>query len=99
MGKIVKGALKIIGVVAAVGLTIATGGAGSPSLLASLIGVSAASVLPAAIVVGLGLLNAALAPRSPKVPTAHRDRLYTSIDPTTPRKIVFGTTAMRIDIR
>ena len=53
----------------------------------------------AAITIGLSLLNAALAPKSPKVSAAQRDRLFATIDPSTPRKSVLGATAMATDIR
>lgn len=52
-----------------------------------------------AITIGLSLLNAALAPKAPKVSPAQRDRLFATIDPSAPRKIVFGSTAMATDIR
>ena len=58
--------------------------------------------LPAALVaVGAGIGASALAKR-PKSPQASResiDRLNASIDPRTPRKMVFGQTAMATDIR
>lgn len=52
-----------------------------------------------AITAGLSLASAALAPKAPKVSQAQRERLYATIDPSTPRKIVFGQTAMATDIR
>lgn len=52
-----------------------------------------------AITVGLSLLSTALAPKNPKVSPAQRDRLFATIDPSAPRKIVFGSTAMATDIR
>lgn len=52
-----------------------------------------------AITIGLSLLSTALAPKNPKVSPAQRDRLFATIDPSAPRKIVFGSTAMATDIR
>ncbi|MBX4388517.1 hypothetical protein K4H03_20710, partial [Mycobacterium tuberculosis] len=52
-----------------------------------------------AITAGLSLASAALAPKAPKVSPAQRERLYATIDPSAPRKIVFGQTAMATDIR
>jgi hypothetical protein len=94
MGSVVKGVVKVVGFVAAVALAIPTGGT---SLLAVTLGVS--SMAAAGIVVGLSLLNVALAPRAPKVPSSARDRLYATVDPSTPRKTVFGRTALATDIR
>lgn len=37
--------------------------------------------------------------KKPQVSSSQRDRLYATIDPSTPRKIVFGSTAMATDIR
>jgi hypothetical protein len=38
-------------------------------------------------------------PKSPQASAADRDRLFANIDPRTPRKIVYGRTAMATDIR
>jgi hypothetical protein len=97
MGKVVKGVVKVAGAVAAIALAIPSGGS-SLSLLAATLSVT--NIAAAAITVGLGLLNAALAPRAPKIPSAARDRLYATVDPSTPRKTVFGgPTAMSVVIR
>lgn len=58
--------------------------------------------LPAALVaVGAGIGASALAkrPKTPQVSRESIDRLNASIDPRTPRKMVFGQTAMATDIR
>ncbi len=51
------------------------------------------------ITIGLSLLDRALAPKSPGVSAAQRDRLLTSLDPLTPRKMVLGITAAATDLR
>ena len=91
MGKIVK----IVAVIAAVALAIPTAGG---SLLAVGLGVSALAAT--GIVLGLTVAGALLAPKAPKIPSAQRDRLYSTIDPGTPRKIALGgPTALANDIR
>lgn len=95
-----KKVLKVVSVVAAVALAIPSGG--SSLLVAGLagIGVTVSAIGATAIVAGLtiasGLLNK---PKSPPVSPATQSRLNTSIDPRTPRKMVFGRTAMAVDIR
>lgn len=88
--------LKVAAVVAGIALAIPSGGT---SLLAVGLGVS--SLAATAIVVGLTLASSLLAPKpkAPKTSPADRDRLFASIDPSTPRKIVYGHTAMATDIR
>ena len=92
MSKVVK----ILATVAAVALAIPTGGT---SLLAYGLGVS--SVAATAIVVGLTVGASLLAkrPKAPRTPPESIERLNASIDPRTPRKMVFGITAMATDIR
>jgi len=91
MGKVVR----IVALVAAVALAIPTGGT---SLLAAGLGVSALAA--SAIVLGLTVAGTLLTPKAPKIPNAQRDRLYSTIDPGTPRKMALGgPTALANDIR
>lgn len=92
MGKIVK----VVAVIAAVALAIPTGGG---SLLAVGLGVSALAAT--GIVLGLTVAGALLTkPKAPQIPNAQRDRLFSTIDPGTPRKIAYGgPTALGNDIR
>jgi len=96
MGKV----LTVIGtVVAVVGLAIVTGGAAAGlgiSLATSAFGVSAGTLL--AVGAGLSVLGG-LATKSPKISSANADRTSVNIDPRTPRKIIFGHTAMATDLR
>lgn len=46
----------------------------------------------------MSIIGAAVS-KNPKVSSAQRDRLFATIDPSAPRKIVFGSTAMATDIR
>ncbi|MES2783015.1 MAG: hypothetical protein V4657_09480 [Pseudomonadota bacterium] len=48
---------------------------------------------------GISIASGALKKGPPKASPADRSRLISTIDPRTPRKIVFGTTAMANDIR
>jgi len=52
-----------------------------------------------AIGASLALSTASMALFGPKVPKTQISRLNVSLDPSTPRKIVFGTTAMPLDLR
>lgn len=92
MAKVVR----ILSFAAAIALAIPTGGT---SLLATALGVS--SLAATAIVAGLSIGSSLLAkrPKAPRASPATLDRLNASIDPRTPRKIVFGRTAMATDIR
>lgn len=95
MGKIVRTVVKIAAVVGAVALAIPSGGT---SLLAAGLGIS--SLAASGIVLGLTVAGALLAPKAPKIPNAQRDRLYSTIDPGTPRKMALGgPTALANDIR
>ncbi len=56
----------------------------------------------AGVAIGLvatSLVGKLLGPKAPKIPQANKDRLYSTIDPSTPRKIAFGKTALAADIR
>lgn len=53
-----------------------------------------------AITVGLAVAGEVFKPKAPKIPSAQRERLYSTIDPGAPRKIVLGgATALANDIR
>lgn len=106
MGKVVKG-LALAAVF--VGLAFATGGA---SVLAAGATAAAGSTVIAgvAFTAGLGSMFLGMAAAAiltgisqqffgPKVPRSQLSRLNVSLDPTTPRKAVFGTTAMPLDLR
>ncbi|MBD2842714.1 phage tail protein [Erythrobacter rubeus] len=83
--------LKVVGAVAGVAAAAVTGGL-SLGLSASLLaGVSTAATLGASLL--------AKKPRAPQASPADRDRLIANIDTRTPRKIVYGRTAMATDIR
>jgi len=95
MGKVVRTVVKIVSVAAAVALAIPSGGT---SLLAAGLGVSALAA--SGIVLGLAVAGTLLTPKAPKIPNAQRDRLYSTIDPGTPRKMALGgQTALANDIR
>lgn len=96
LGKVIKKVVKIGAIVAGIALAIPTGGT---SLLATTLGVSALGA--AAIAGGLALASSLLSskPKAPQNSPADRDRLFANIDPNTPRKIVYGRTAMATDIR
>jgi hypothetical protein len=91
----VKKLIKVVAVVAAVALAIPSGGT---TLLAAGLGVSAvaATAIVAGLMVASSLLNK---PKIPPISQAALSRLNVSIDPRTPRKIVFGETAMACDLR
>lgn len=93
MGKVVRTVVSVAAIVAGVALAIPSGGT---SLLAVKLGIS--GLAAAALSVGLSLASTFLRP-SPKVPRSQLSRLNVSLDPSTPRKAVFGTTAMPLDIR
>ena len=106
MGKVLKGvALAAV----FVGLAFATGGA---SVLAAGATAAASSTVIAGVAfsAGLGSMFLGLAVSSiltgvmgqflgPKTPKTQLSRLNVSLDPSTPRKVVFGTTAMPLDLR
>ena len=95
MGKV----LKTISMVAAIGaLVIASGGLALFGTTAgvSLFGVSAATLTLVSL--GAGIASTLLTP-TPKAPKSQLSRLNVSLDPSTPRKAVLGTTAMPLDLR
>ena len=95
MGKV----LKTIAMVAAMGaLIVSTGGLALFGTTAgiTLFGVSAATLTLVSL--GAGIAATLLTP-NPKIPGTQMSRLSVGLDPSTPRKAVFGTTAMPLDIR
>jgi hypothetical protein len=91
--------LKTIAMVAAVGaLIVATGGLALFGTTAgiTLFGISAGTLTLVSL--GAGIMATLLTPR-PKLPPTQISRLNVSLDPSTPRKVVFGTTAMPLDMR
>lgn len=93
MGKVVRTVVSVAAIVAGVALAIPSGGT---SLLAVKLGIS--GMAAAALSVGLSLASSFLRP-SPRTPRSQLSRLNVSLDPNTPRKAVFGTTAMPLDLR
>lgn len=91
MGKI----LKPLAIVAAIAVNVIPGV--GQVLSAGII----AAVTSAGITAALGLAASVLGlgPKSPEVSPANRDRLFANVDPATPRKLIFGRTAMATDIR
>ncbi len=68
--------------------------------IAAAIGVNAITAgTIAAVGASLALSTASMALFGPKVPKTQISRLNVSLDPSTPRKVVFGTTAMPLDLR
>lgn len=96
-----KKVLKVVAIVAAVALAIPTAG-GSSLLVAGFaaVGATISAVAATAIVAGLTIASSLLnKPKVPSVSQASLSRLSVSIDPRTPRKIIFGDTAMAADLR
>lgn len=92
-------ALKTISLIAAMGaLIVATGGLALFGTTAgiTLFGVSAGTLTLVSL--GAGIMSTLLTPK-PKLPPSQISRLNVSLDPSTPRKVVFGTTAMPLDMR
>lgn len=91
--------LKTIALVAAMGaLIVTTGGIALFGTTAgiTLFGISASTLTLVSL--GAGILSTLLTPR-PKLPPSQLSRLNVGLDPSTPRKVVFGTTAMPLDLR
>lgn len=93
MGKVVK----VLGVIAGVAAIVATGGlgAGLAAAVTGALGMGAATI--GLIATGLTISSSLLSkrPKAPKTSPEALDRLNASIDPRTPRKMVFGITAGR----
>ena len=90
MGKVVKGLLVAA---AFVGLAIATGGI---SIGATMI-ISKGAMIAMGVTMALSTVAGAVF--APKMPKSQLSRLNISLDPSTPRKAAFGTTAMPLDLR
>ncbi|HSG61956.1 MAG TPA: phage tail protein [Pseudomonadales bacterium] len=91
MGKTVKGLL-IAAVVIGISFLIPPAG----------IAIGTATITSGAILaagVTMALSTVAMAAFGPKIPKTQASRLNVSLDPSTPRKAVFGTTAMPLDLR
>lgn len=85
-------------VAAIVGIGAAVGATAIATTLTS-IGITIAASTIAAVGISLALASVASALMGPKVPESQLSRLNVSLEPTTPRKMVFGTTAMNLDLR
>lgn len=91
MGKAVGKVLKVVAVVASIAAAVPTFGAS--------LGLSAALLTGISVAAALGSSLLAPKPKTPQVSSASADRLFANIDARTPRKIVFGRTAMATDVR
>lgn len=92
---------KVLKIVAGIGLAFLAPYA-APLLVASGVAAGvAAAVTTAVMAVGasMALSSASALLFGPKVPRTQLSRLNVSLDPSTPRKITFGTTAMPLDLR
>jgi len=78
---------------AIIGLAVVTGGVS----VAGTVIISKGAMI--AMGVTMALSTAAAAAFAPKAPKTQLSRLNVSLDPSTPRKAVFGTTAMPLDLR
>lgn len=68
--------------------------------IAAAIGIKAITAATvAAVGASIALSTASMALFGPKIPKTQISRLNVSLDPSTPRKAVFGTTAMPLDLR
>lgn len=87
MSKVIKPLATVIGTVAAIGAALT--GVGIIPLLG--IGISLST-----IAAGAGLVAAAVTmfSKKPAPPSEARDRLFATLDPSAPRKIMFGETAV-----
>ncbi len=92
MGKTIKGLL-VAAVIIGVSFLIPPAGIG----IAAGMTVTSGAIL--AMGVTMALSTVAMAAFAPKAPKSQLSRLNVSLDPSTPRKAVFGTTAMPLDLR
>ena len=76
---------------------IVGGGKGALQGLTNLATAFFGGPMASALAISSSLLSSS--PKSPRTSPADRDRLFANIDPRTPRKIVYGRTAMATDIR
>lgn len=93
MGKVVKGLLVAAAFIAVAVLAIPTGG------LSLGLGLTITKGMVIAIGATMALSTVSTALFGPKAPKTQLTRLNVSLDPITPRKTVFGTTAMPLDLR
>ncbi|WP_202189648.1 hypothetical protein, partial [Blastomonas sp. CCH1-A6] len=101
MSKVLKIAAAVVGAAA---IIVATGGAGIGFLGAAAAGLatagfSAGALLTVAGALSIGSSLLAKKPKAPSVNAANIDRLNSTIDLRTPRKIVWGDTAGANDVR
>jgi hypothetical protein len=92
VGKTVKGLL-VAAVIIGVSFLIPPAGIG----IAAGMTITSGAIL--AMGVTMALSTVAMAAFAPKAPKTQISRLNVSLDPSTPRKAVFGTTAMPLDLR
>lgn len=88
---------KILGIITGailIGVAFATGG-GSLGFL----GLTVSKGTLIAMGATLALSNVSMLMMGPKIPKSQLERLNVSLDPTTPRKAVLGTTALNLDLR
>jgi len=91
--------LKTVSMVAGIAAIIASGG--SLAIFGTAVGASIFGVTAGALTLislGAGVASTLFMPK-PKIPNTQLSRLNIALDPATPRKAVFGTTAMNLDIR
>lgn len=92
MGKTIKGLL-VAAVIIGVSFLIPPAGIG----IAAGMTITSGAILAMGVTMALSTIaGAAFAPKAPK---SQLSRLNVSLDPSTPRKAVFGTTAMPLDLR
>lgn len=100
MSKILKIGAAVVGAAA---LIIATGGAAAfgiaGALSTTVAGISAGALLTVSSALSIGASLLAKRPKAPSVNAANIDRLNSTIDLRTPRKIVWGNTAGANDVR
>ncbi len=92
MGRTIKGLL-VAAVIIGVSFLIPPAGIG----IAAGMTITSGAIL--AMGVTMALSTVAMAAFAPKAPKTQISRLNVSLDPSTPRKAVFGTTAMPLDLR
>lgn len=96
---------KVLKIVAGIGLAFLAPYA-APVILGAVGATTAAVAIASAVTTAVMAVGASMALSAasallfgPKVPRTQLSRLNVSLDPSTPRKIVFGTTAMPLDLR
>lgn len=100
MGKVLGYAAAAIGIAALIvsGFGVIAGPAALAALTASLGGISAAMLATAAAVLSVGASLLSPRPKPPDLGSATLERLNVTLEPRTPRKAVFGDTAMSTDL-